>query len=256
MTEDRNKGLHLGPYQFRPGLLLSLFVLVMAVVMLRLGWWQLDRAEEKRQILAEYQQRLEAPAIDLNAMAPREDMQYYQVAARGEFDAEHQLLLDNRVHNGIPGYQVLTPYRIGEVAVLINRGWVPGTGYRDRLPPIPLDNAPQRMRGRVKMPSEPVFAMSEAVAFTSGWPKVVQYVDPVVMSRELGYELLPYVVLMDPDLPGGFVREWPVVNMQPAKHTSYAMQWFGLTLVLLVVYVLVSLQYPGSNEENDERTND
>jgi cytochrome oxidase assembly protein ShyY1 len=44
--------------------------------------------------------------------------------------------------------------------------------------------------------------------------------------------------------------------MQPAKHTSYAMQWFGLTLVLLVVYVLVSLQYPGSNEENDERTND
>jgi surfeit locus 1 family protein len=228
----------------------------MAVIMLRLGWWQLDRAEEKRQILTEYQQRLEAPAIDLNAVTPREDMQYYQVTARGEFDTEHQLLLDNRVHNGIPGYQVLAPYRIDGAAVLVNRGWVAGTGYRDRLPPIPLENVPQRITGRVKIPSEPVFAMSEDVAFASGWPKVVQYVDPEVMSRKLGYELLPYVILMDPDVSGGFVREWPVVNMQPAKHTSYALQWFGLTLVLVVVYILTGLQQPGSNEENDERTSE
>jgi cytochrome oxidase assembly protein ShyY1 len=61
---------------------------------------------------------------------------------------------------------------------------------------------------------------------------------------------------MDPDVSGGFVREWPVVNMQPAKHTSYALQWFGLTLVLVVVYILTGLQQPGSNEENDERTSE
>jgi surfeit locus 1 family protein len=226
----------------------------MAALMLRLGVWQLDRAEQKRQILAEYQARMAAPPVDLNAMAPRKDMQYYQVVARGKFDTGHQLLLDNRVHQGIPGYQVLTPYRMGDVAVLVNRGWVAGTGYRDKLPAIPLEQVSERIRGRVKLPSEPVFAMSDDVAFAPGWPKVVQYVDPEAMSQALGYELLPYVVLMDAELPGGFVRDWPVVNMQPARHTSYAIQWFGLVLVLLVVYVFMGLRRPGMQEENDEPT--
>jgi surfeit locus 1 family protein len=255
MTESgQNRGIRLGPYYFRPGLALTFFVVLMAAVMLRLGVWQLDRAEEKRQILADYEARMAAPPVDLNAMVPHDDMEYYRVVARGEFDTAHQLLLDNRVHQGVPGYQVLTPYRIGDVAVLVNRGWVPGTGYRDRLPAIPLDQVPDRIRGRVKIPSEPVFEMTDAVAFASGWPKVVQYVNPAAMSKELGYDLLPYVVLMDAELSGGFIRDWPVINMQPAKHTSYAIQWFGLVLVLLVVYVLVGLRRPGMQEDDNEHT--
>jgi hypothetical protein len=43
-------------------------------------------------------------------------------------------LLDNQVRDGRPGYHVLTPLRMAENAILINRGWVPLGEFRQVLP--------------------------------------------------------------------------------------------------------------------------
>ena len=48
------------------------------------------------------------------------------VSVAGQFDPAHEILLDNRVLNGKPGYQVVTPLKMDgtELYVLVDRGWV------------------------------------------------------------------------------------------------------------------------------------
>jgi surfeit locus 1 family protein len=44
------------------------------------------------------------------------------------------------------------------------------------------------------------------------------------------------IVLLDPESPGGYVREWSPAGMPPSRHFSYAIQWWGFAAVLLVLY--------------------
>jgi surfeit locus 1 family protein len=44
------------------------------------------------------------------------------------------------------------------------------------------------------------------------------------------------VLLLDAEIPGGYVREWSPPGMPPSRHFSYAIQWWGFAGVLLVLY--------------------
>jgi len=53
--------------------------------------------------------------------------------------------------------------------------------------------------------------------------------------------LLPVILQLDESNEDGFVREWqPVYGVTPDKHRAYAMQWFTLALVLLLIYIGVN----------------
>ena len=95
------------------------------------------------------------PAIDwpsLPADAPR----FQRVMLRGYYDSEHQFLLDNISHEGKPGYQVLTVLRLADGSgLLVNRGWLPFAGYRDRLPDIAFA-APESLRLTGRLSTLPV----------------------------------------------------------------------------------------------------
>ncbi|HEU5282957.1 MAG TPA: SURF1 family protein, partial [Burkholderiales bacterium] len=90
-----------------------------------LGNWQLDRAAEKlalqqRMDLAQHQPALHLPSEPVAA----DTLLYQRVEARGEFRPELTILLDNRVHEGVVGYEVITPLRLAhsDLHVLVNRG--------------------------------------------------------------------------------------------------------------------------------------
>src|SRR4051812_5465751 len=118
------------PMTFATVLLLALFV--------SLGRWQWHRGVAKQQVWAEYDRGMTQPPVDapprLEA-APR----FAAIRMRGHFDGQHQFLLDNRFFKGNAGYEVLTPFVLEDGRrILVNRGWVPFLGYRDRLPDIAL----------------------------------------------------------------------------------------------------------------------
>jgi len=69
-------------------------------------------------------------------------------------------------------------------------------------------------------------------------PAVVGIIDSDVLTKELGYELFAFQLELAPEMPNGFKREWKVANiMQPEQHLAYAMQWFGLALVLTILFI-------------------
>lgn len=232
---------------FRPHSIPTVVTLLLLALLLGLGFWQLDRAQQKRDLLAAFARRSEAPAVVLSALDPADpDNRYRRVVVRGHYDDAHQILLDNQIHGGRPGYHVYTPLLTAEprAAILVNRGWVPLGESRAERPSLPVVEAAVTVHGRLAQPANPGIRLGDALA-DPGWPKVVPYIDYPILGKVLGYPLSPAVVLLDPDAPAGFVRDWHPAfgGFGPQRHVGYAVQWFALAITLVVIYVIVNLRH-------------
>ena len=251
--------MRIGKYNFRPRLIPSLVTLVLLPVLISLGFWQLDRAEQKFAARDIREQRAAlAPraltATDVNSEA----MMARPVEARGRFDLRHQFLLQNQRYRERPGYQVYTPLRLDQnTGVLVDRGWVAAHFGRDQ-PELDLSGAGGEIAIVAVVDRAPSIGLKlgEPGAGAKDWPRQVQYIDYDWAARQLGYRLLPYVLL-----PSQLPEQNLVQNheperigergMPPEKHVSYAVQWFALALALVVIYIAVNLRRIGGRTNND-----
>ena len=232
-----------GRYEFKPSRFITLLTMVLFAALVSLGFWQLDRAAQKRQLLAHYSEGSRGAVLTLQA--GRKDfagLEFQRVRASGYYDSAHQLLLDNRTYHGVAGYHVLTPLRLSEqgAAVLVNRGWVPVGSSRRELPDIAVGQALREVRGQLRFPARN-FVLGEGEPF-QGWPYRIQRLEPARVAKLLGYPLLPVVVQLDREQPDGYVRDWAPLHFGPERNVGYAVQWFGLAAALMVIYLVVNLR--------------
>src|SRR6185312_11348887 len=83
-------------------------------------------------------------AVPLGTRSLAEVRRFQRVSVAGRYDAMYQFLLDNRINEGRAGYEVLTPLDLDDGrTVLVNRGWVPFSGYREKLPDVSLSPEPR-----------------------------------------------------------------------------------------------------------------
>ncbi len=82
--------------------------------------------------------------------------------------------------------------------------------------------------------------MAERSYFEVKWPLVVQWLDIEEIKELLGEDVYPYILQLDADQAYGFVREWKILNTLPEKSTSYAVQWFSLAAVLVLIFIVVN----------------
>lgn len=202
-----------------------------------LGVWQVQRAGEKRALIARIERGAAAPVRALPADADElRRLAYARVRARGEFRAQRQFLLDNRIHEGRPGYDVLTPLVLADGrTVLVDRGWVPAGPRREPQVPVALAAAgPVTVSGRLSLP-EPGIALGPALAPGGGWPHTITRVDYAALERALGRELVPAVIRADGDAPWVLQPRGLEPAFGPMRHYGYAVQWFALALTVVVV---------------------
>jgi surfeit locus 1 family protein len=225
---------------FAPSWAMTLATLLFLVTFVSLGRWQWHRGEIKQQLWAEFEHAAVEPPIDAPSdldSVPR----YRQIRMQGRFDGAHQFLLDNRFFQGKSGYEVLTPFALANGRrVLVNRGWLPFLGYRDRLPDVSIAGEQGErdisVVGRLDELPAPGLASGRAPPTTDAtWPKLTSFPTHAELEAALGAKLERRIVLMVG--PGaGFVREWSAPGLAPDRHFSYAIQWWGFALVLLVLY--------------------
>ena len=216
--------------------------LCITTLLVSLGNWQLNRAEEKRgEIrLQEQAKGEEVLTLSTKAFSQGESLIYKKVKAEGQFDTKHQFLLDNQINQSKAGYVVFTPFLLkGErMAVLVNRGWLPLGKSRNELPDISFESREIGLFGRINRFPGIGLKLAGAEIPTKAWPSVIQVVDSTVLAEKLGYPLLPFQVELDKAAPNGFVREWrDISTMPPEKHTAYAVQWFLLAMTLTVLFI-------------------
>jgi len=227
-------------YSFKPSWPASLAVSVMIPLFVSLGMWQLDRAEQKQNLMdLRARNSLEQPGALPVAGVLAETDRYRPVQMTGEYDGAHSVLLDNQVAHGQAGYQVLTPLRVAgtDYAVLVNRGWV--AQGRDRQD-LPRPSAPAdvvKISGVLDRFASLGLKLQGGDKPSEGWPAMVQWVTPELIAARLGYRLLPYQVLLSDKDEHGFERDWRQADLHPEKSLGYAFQWFAFALVVLFLYI-------------------
>jgi len=233
--------------RFEPEWRITLFAAVMIPLMVSLGFWQLQRADEKAALAASFEERQQQRPAPLSVLwgEPDDSLAYLPVRLSGSFLPREYFLLDNQVRNGRVGYEVLAIVQLADQAgsVLMNRGWIAGDFNRELLPAVPEVAGPVQITGHVYVaPGAPYLLVEQELAPT--WPKRIQAVEmnliaPVV-TEFLGGKMFPYPVRIDADQRGALAVDWQVVNSSPQKHQGYAVQWFAMAVVLLVFYLLHS----------------
>jgi len=234
-----------------------LYVAVLSC-MLSLGKWQLDRAALK---ISMQEKVAAATASDAAALQSIDDVAaaasvYQRVQLTGHYDANRQFLWDNRTHKGRAGFEVISVVHLTNGGMgLVNRGWVPAGPDRQTFPDIsfsePVISTMIDIQGMVSRPSKG-FASGEPITGGEGWPRLIQFFDYVAIGEALGEPIIPAVVqvqTLGTDASTASVltsrSEWFTANWQPAasgpaKHYSYAFQWFAMALALTVIFVVVN----------------
>lgn len=225
--------------RFAPRLGYSLLALAGLALFLSLGRWQLDRAGEKRALLDAFDRGGEHAQELPAGLSPVE--RYQRLRARGRFDSSRQFLLDNMTYDGQAGFRVLTPLVLEDGRVLVvDRGFVPGSGDRSRLPDVAVQDLPREVIGRADTLPRPGIELTAPPA--TGWPRIVSFPRIEEISNALGQPVFPQVLLLDPGQPDGYVREWAPPTMGPDRHVGYAVQWFGFAAVTCILWVLLSFR--------------
>jgi surfeit locus 1 family protein len=207
-----------------------------------LMFWQLDRAEQKRARQAEFEARMQLPPVEWRGgTMDLRHMRYRKLRLDGHFRQQGQVLLDNAVYEGRPGYQVITPFQLRAGGfVLVDRGWVPQGPRRDVLPDVGVAEGPVRIEGWVdRHRSRPLFSGAQAHQVgDSRW----QYLDPVAYQRFSGLKTPDFVIHLAPGSPYGFRRGLPHYDAKVGMHLGYAIQWGAFALIAAGTWVAVSLR--------------
>ena len=218
----------------RPNFRMLLLTIFLLPLLIWLGLWQLERADEKRQILASYQQLLAQSPLDITLLKNKTLPNYTPVILQGQFEYQYEWLLDNRVRNGRVGYEVITPFRSnnGHV-ILINRGWLSAPRLREDLPDIRRHQGAVTLFGNIYIPS--VNTLIKNFGTEPNWPRRINAVDYTMMSQQSGLLLEPIYIRIHELSPAAFLTDWKVVNTQPEKHSAYAVQWFAMAFALFIL---------------------
>jgi surfeit locus 1 family protein len=178
-----------------------------------LGQWQTGRAEEKRAAAG-------APLVEL----------------RGRFEAERTVLLDNKLRRGRPGYEVVTALRAaGDGIILVNRGWVAAGRSRSDLPAIRTPSGEVRLKGVRREHFARAYEPAGAKVEGTAWANVT----PQRFALWSGLSVEPWVFEQHSELDDGLVREWPPADAGAERNEAYALQWYSLAaLSLILLFVL------------------
>lgn len=235
---------------FTPRWIITTLLVVAAVaVMVRLGFWQLDRLEERRAFNARVEAQIDAPPLDLNqgtGGADSYEMEYRAVQVTGTYDPANEILWRNQVYDNQPGYHLLTPLRIegtGEM-VLVDRGFIPTA-----------DGAPEQrakyaqaglvtVRGILRRSNLPRFFGAKDPTLTPGQARleIWNYPDLERIEQQLGAPLLPVYIQQAPEEgETGASAAAPVAGtdlpeLSEGPHMGYALQWFAFAALLGIGY--------------------
>lgn len=208
----------------------------------RLGFWQLDRAQQKLDIQTAIEAEASRPQLE-TADVGSERQLHRRVALRGTWVADRTVWLDNRPMDGRAGFYVVTPLRLAgrDHSILVQRGWAPrDPAHRSHLPPVTTPAGEVEVVGRLAASPSRLYELGQEAA-----GPIRQNLEPAAFAAEARLALLPLTVVQTAGDDGdGLLRHWPAPDLGLHKHYGYAFQWFALSALILLIYVWFQIARP------------
>ena len=226
-----------------------LLALVCVGITTSLGFWQLGRAQTKLDWQAEITQKGQMPVLEGSFLGSPQDTEvnragllHRPIQLEGEWLDKYTVYLDNRQMNARPGFYVMTPIKLQATGtvVLVQRGWI-GRDFADRtrLPAIQTTSGAVVVNGLIALPPSKLYALGEEAKTV-----IRQNLDLQDFRVETGLPLLEISVIQMGAASEGLLREWPQAATGVEKHYGYAFQWFGLALLIALLYVWFQIVRP------------
>lgn len=217
---------------------LTLISALLLPLLLGLGVWQLQRAQEKQQINRDIDLRLSQQPVHPSEIGDLKT--YTPVRLQGYYRNEIHYL-DNRTREGRVGYEILQVFVSGEDGEggeqrwLVNRGWMPAPASRDQLPEVTWPRAAKVITG-----------------FLYPVPKAEMEMPQGGRIQQLGAGFAEQLDLLRPewsirlsaDSDTALRTEWQLLNSPPQRHRAYAFQWFAMALALVVLWLIAATGLP------------
>jgi len=231
---------------------------LVSLLFIRLGVWQLDRLEERREENATIESRATEPVRPLEGVLGQHDgdvgaMMHRHVSVEGVYRTNEEFFSIGRADGETRGTLVATPMDLDDGTVLIVvRGLVPP----DTQGPPAEGYAPQGGRvaveGRIDDGERPT-AIGEPEP-ENGKLTSLSRLDLSYINEWIDGDVLPVTLLLEgqllSDLRGTPVRFTPE-ELTEGSHLGYAVQWFAFALIV-AIGVAVLVYRAGTDEPSDE----
>ncbi len=215
----------------------TLATIVGVAIFVAAGNWQRGRMDEKARLRAQLEAARAAPPVAIpRGVDDWTAWRFRPVIATGTFDAARQILVDNKVHAGTVGYEVVTPLALNDGRnVLVDRGFVPGGRTRAVLPEVPPATGEVTVRGRLDVPPAGYFEFGRAAPEGPVW----QHLDPKRYTEVTGLAVLPVVIEATTPTGGddALVRDWPAPDFGIEKHWIYMLQWYSFAVLAIALWL-------------------
>lgn len=209
-------------------------ILAMIGLCVKLGFWQLQRADEKKQLQHQRQQLANKKPMRLTQQA--KPLQYQTAQVVGHY-IQPTFYLDNQHYRHRFGYDIISPFVSQDgVLILVNRGWVPGDISRKFLPDVTTSQKRIALSGYVYYPQNPTWQLGPLLEKKSSNAYLLEQVNIDQVESLLPGRIARYTLRLRPDLAQPFVRAWPIVSMPPGRHVGYAIQWFVMAVALTLMF--------------------
>ena len=204
-------------YSFRPRAWALAAAALGCTAFILLGNWQTRRADEKRALGAQAQ----------------------SVSVTGTFLPRYSVMLDNKLRQGKPGYEVLMPLRLAgsDLHVLVNRGWVQAPPTRDVLPEVRTPAGEVRIEG---IAFEHLPRLLNVDPNEKG--RVRQSLQLPAFAAETGLRLEPRIIEQHSPADDGLLRDWPRPDTGAEKSESYALQWYSFAALAVALALVLSFR--------------
>ncbi len=217
-----------------------------------LGIWQLNRAEQKAQLMT----TLAQPTLNTDSTIPMPLPLYRQVSLDTKAISEVIFLLDNKTKDGQFGYEVFQLHQTDIGILLISLGWTTGSLDRNKLPMLELPDQLVNQRFTIRpAPKNPIFDVSanslhvskDGVSDKNIW--IVQSMSTQWIKELTGYSIIGFAQLIEADKFGIGPVIWQPNVMSAMRHRGYAAQWFSMAIALLVMFLITGSRRPTSEAD-------
>lgn len=196
-----------------------------------LGFWQLERAEQKREIIQQQASHSQATATRVSNFDFFDGEQYQQIELFGRFLSTTHWRLQNQIVDGQVGIDLLQPFMLTNgQTIIVNRGWVPANATVEPS----INDANINLQGAVRAPMDLPFVSN---IFTGSEASVVEIIPADFPLDNL---VADWYLQIAPEHPAALKTHWQVATMPPAKHMGYAAQWFTMAAVLMAALLFTN----------------
>jgi surfeit locus 1 family protein len=209
------------------------------LILVALGTWQVQRLHWKEGLIAAREAGIHAAPTGLPAtLAAARALEFHPVRAEGQFLNDREFYLNAPSLRGDAGYHIITPLLLSSGAtLLVDRGFVPTDRKAPETRAAGEPSGRVSVTGLLRIPSEgrPSWFTPDNDPARNQW----FFIDVAAMASAQKLDrVLPFYIEADASPnPGGLPQGGQTVTELPNNHLQYAITWYSLAVVLVVIYV-------------------